>query len=369
MSIKIGILISEPQLPSQVWKNCATIAWEDAERRQILDYDIEFIEEEAEGLPTGSTQSVTEAWRRLADQGVLAIVGPATADNAMSVKTVADEYEVPTLSITATSFVASKWCFSVSWGSGPEDSFRMVDWLKAQNCSSMGVIWDTMWHSGEFVEFLQIAGKRAGIRVTTEERISMRIREMGTPSELQMNQARKALTNIRSTSPDALAVGTSLATAAVGRALNEMEWDVPVVCNNSLGIGRGPKAQGAMDGWVGTSIYDERNIIASQFLAEYEKRHGAVYHTDFQITAHDAFRMLFEGLSLAPIMTRQGLHDGLEKIRLFPSGIGSPGAYLGFGTYDHRALKGLNMIVLRRILSEGAWERVDDIPYACLSTE
>ena len=335
----------------------------------MLDYDVEFVEAEGEGLPTGSTQSVTDAWKRLADQGVMAIVGPAAADNAMAVRDVADEYEVPTLSITATSYVSSEWCFSVSWGSGPEDSFRMVDWLKAQGVSSMGIIWDTMWHSGEFVEFLRIAARRAGVRITSEERISMRIREMGTPSELQMKQAREAVTNIRTTGAQSLAVATALATSAVGRALNETDWKVPVICNNSLGIGRGPKAQGSMDGWVGTSVLDERNSIGQRFLAEYEKRHGAVYHTDFQLSCHDGFRILFEGLSLAPIMTRKGVHDGLEKVRMLPSGMGSPGTYLGFGTYDHRGLKGKDAIVLRRILPGGGWERVEDIPHASLGTE
>ncbi|MCS3835673.1 ABC-type branched-subunit amino acid transport system substrate-binding protein [Pseudomonas sp. JAI111] len=369
MTLKIGILVSEPQLPSEVWRNCAMIALEDAQRREILDYDIEFVEAEAEGLPTGDTQSVTDAWKRLADQGVVAIVGPAAADNAMAVKEMADEYKVPTISITATSYVTSEWCFSVSWGSGPEDAFRMVDWLKSQGVTSMGIIWDTMWHSGEFVEFLRIAGKRAGIRITCEERISMRIREMGTPSDLQMRQAREAISNIRASGPQALAVATALATSAVGRVLNETDWDVPVVCNTSLGIGRGPKAQGSMDGWVGTSVYDERNVVGERFLKEYEKRHGAVYHTDFQLSCHDAFRVLFEGLSLAPIMTRRGLCEGLEKIRMLPSGMGGPGTYLGFGTYDHRALKGKDAIVLRKIIPGGKWERVEGIAHASLATD
>ena len=369
MTLKIGILVSEPQLPPEVWRNCGQIALEEAQKREILDYDVEFVEAEGEGLPTGSTQSVTDAWKRLADQGVIAIVGPAAADNAMAVKEVADESQVPTVSITATSYVTSEWCFSVSWGSGPEDAFRMIDWLKAQGVKSVGIIWDTMWHSGEFVEFLRIAGKRVGIRVTSEERISMRIREMGTPSELQMRQAREAIANIRSSGPDALAVATALATSAVGRALNETDWKVPVVCNNSLGIGRGPKAQGSMDGWVGTSVFDERNAIGQRFLAKYEKRHGAVYHTDFQLSCYDAFRILFEGLSLAPIMTRRGVYEGLEKVRMFPSAMGGPGTYLGYGTYDHRALKGKDAIVLRRILPGGGWERVDDIAHASLATE
>lgn len=369
MTLKIGILVSEPQLPPEVWRNCGQIALEDAQRREILDYDVEFVQAEGEGLPTGSTQSVVDAWKSLVDQGVIAVVGPAAADNAMAIKEAADQYKVPTVSITATSYVTSEYCFSVSWGSGPEDAFRMIDWLKAQGISSVGIIWDTMWHSGEFVEFLRIAGKRAGIRVTSEERISMRIREMGTPSDLQMRQARQAIANIRSTGPQALAVATALATSAVGRALNETDWNVPVVCNNSLGIGRGPKAQGSMDGWVGTSVFDERNVIGSRFLAEYERRHGAVYHTDFQLSCHDAFRILFEGLSLAPIMTRRGVYEGLEKVRMLPSGMGGPGTYLGYGTYDHRALKGKDAIVLRRILPGGGWERVDDIPHASLATE
>ncbi|MFU2325043.1 ABC transporter substrate-binding protein [Pseudomonas sp. NFX98] len=369
MTLKIGILVTEPQLPPEVWRNCAAIALEDAQRREILDYDIEFIEAVGEGLPTGSTQSVTDAWKYLMDQGVVAIVGPAAADNAMAVREQADLYQVPTISITATSYVSSQWCFSVSWGSGPEDAFRMVDWLKAKGISSMGIVWDTMWHSGEFVEFLRIAGKRAGIRVTSEERISMRIREMGTPGELQMRQAREAVANIRSTGPEALAVATTLGTCAIGRALNETDWRPSVVCNSSLGIGRGPKAQGSMDGWVGTTVYDERNAIGQRFLAEYEKRHGAVYHTDFQLSCHDAFRVLFEGLALAPIMTRRGLCEGLEKVRMLPSGMGGNGTYLGFGTHDHRALKGKDAIVLRKIIPGGKWERVDDIPHASLMVD
>lgn len=369
MTLKIGILVSEPQLPSDVWRNCGQIALEDAQRREILDYDVEFIEEDAEGLPTGSTQSVTDAFMRLAEQGVIAIVGPAAADNAMAVREVADAQQLPTVSITATSYVSSEYCFSVSWGSGPEDAFRMIDWLKAQGISRVGIVWDTMWHSGEFVEFLRIAGSRVGIRITSEERISMRIREMGTPSDFQMRQARDAIANIRSTGAQALAVATTLATSAVGRALNETDWNIPVVCNNSLGIGRGPKAQGSMNGWVGTSVYDERNIIGKRFLDEYEKRHGSVYHTDFQLSCHDAFRILFEGLALAPIMTRRGVYEGLEKVRMLPSGMGGPGTYLGYGTYDHRALKGKDAIVLRRILPGGGWERVDDVAHASLGTE
>ncbi|MFU2325044.1 ABC transporter substrate-binding protein [Pseudomonas sp. NFX98] len=360
MSAKIGILITEPQLSPEVWRNCAAIALEDAHRREILDYDVEFIEAHGEGLPTGSTQSVTDAWKELADQGALAIIGPATADNAMAVRQMADQYQVPTISITATSYVASEWCFSVSWGSGPEDAFRMVDWLKVNGISSMGIVWDTMWHAGEFVEFLKIAGKRANINVTSTERVS--VFGAKEASRDPMAQARQAIANIRSTAPQALAVASTIATIPLSLALKESGWQIPVVCNNSLGAGREPRAQGAMDGWVGTSVYDERNAIAQRFLDNYEKRHGAAIRTDFLLSCHDAFRALFEGLALAPIRTRSGLHEGLEKVRMLPSGMGSPGTYLGFGTFDHRALKGNGAIVLRTILPGGKWQRLEDLP-------
>lgn len=369
MSLKIGILVSEPQLRGEVWRNCAAIAWEDAQRRQLLDYEIEFIEETAEGLPTGSADSVIDAWKRLADQGVIAVVGPATADNAVAVSEVASEYGVPTISTTSTSYVSSNWCFSVSWGSAPEEAFRMVDWLKAQKCSSMGIIWDTMWHSGEFVEFLDIAGKRSGIRVTADERVSMRILDPGKPTDLQISQCREALKDIRATNPDSLAVATTLASAAVGEVLSEMDWDIPVVCNISLAAGLRPgKANENMAGWVGASIYDERNVLAQDFMKTYNEKFGEIFSADFQLSTYDAFRILFEGMSLAPIMLRRGVREGLEKVRMFPSCCGSPGTYLGYGTYDHRGLKGKEMIVLRRLLHGGTWERVDDIPYVSLST-
>lgn len=49
---------------------------------------------------------------------------------------------------------------------------------------------------------------------------------------------------------------------------------------------------------------------------------------------------------------------------MLPAGIGAPGTYLGLGTYDHRVLKGGDMIVLRRIVPGGGWERLDGIPHA-----
>ncbi|MCS3835675.1 ABC-type branched-subunit amino acid transport system substrate-binding protein [Pseudomonas sp. JAI111] len=368
MTLKIGILIAEPQLSPEVWRNSGQIALEQAQRCELLDHDIEFVEVEADGLPFGSTQAVIDAWKRLEREGVVAIVGPAAADNAMAIRELADTQGIATLSTTATSYFPNEWCFSVSWGSSPEDAYRMVDWLRSQGASSMAIVRDDMWHSGEFVEFLRIAGRQAGLRITAEERIAMPLRKDG-PRHDALGRTCEAIANLRSSQPDSLAVATTITTAMVGHALRRTGWQIPVVCNNSLGAGRDPRTQGAMDGWVGTSVYDERNIIGQRYLDEYEQRHGPLIRTDFQLSCHDAFRVLFEGLALAPIMTRQGVRKGLERVRMLPSSMGTPGTYLGLGEHDHRALKGKDATVLRRLTPNGGWDRIDDIAHISLAID
>ena len=57
-------------------------------------------------------------------------------------------------------------------------------------------------------------------------------------------------------------------------------------------------------------------------------------------------RLLGEALARAQHLTRDGVRDGLESVKHLPATCGREGTLMGFGYYDHAALKG-EYLVLR----------------------
>ena len=64
------------------------------------------------------------------------------------------------------------------------------------------------------------------------------------------------------------------------------------------------------------------------------------------VAAYDIGRLLGAALALADEPTRDGLREGLERVKRMPAASGKPGTVMGFGQWDHAALKG-DALVLR----------------------
>jgi hypothetical protein len=62
---------------------------------------------------------------------------------------------------------------------------------------------------------------------------------------------------------------------------------------------------------------------------------------------HDLGQLVAEGLARAPELTREGVRDGLELVKLVPAAEGRAGTTLSFGHRDHGALHG-EYLVLRQ---------------------
>ncbi len=60
----------------------------------------------------------------------------------------------------------------------------------------------------------------------------------------------------------------------------------------------------------------------------------------------DMGRMLGEGIVLADERTPAGVRVGLERVKRLPASSGKAGTTMGFGDWDHAALKG-EYLVLR----------------------
>ena len=57
------------------------------------------------------------------------------------------------------------------------------------------------------------------------------------------------------------------------------------------------------------------------------------------VAAYDIGRLLGEGLVSTTHLTREGLRDGLESVKRLPASSGLEGTTMGFGNYDHGALR------------------------------
>ena len=79
--------------------------------------EIELVTEIAEGHPRGTPESVAAALRTLADQDVIAVIGPAISDNALTCVPVTDELRAAVDQLDrARSRRAASGCSTTRWG-------------------------------------------------------------------------------------------------------------------------------------------------------------------------------------------------------------------------------------------------------------
>jgi branched-chain amino acid transport system substrate-binding protein len=63
------------------------------------------------------------------------------------------------------------------------------------------------------------------------------------------------------------------------------------------------------------------------------------------VAAYDIGRLLGAALVRCHHLTRGGLRDALERVKQLPAASGVEGTTMGFGRYDHGALKGRYLVL------------------------
>jgi hypothetical protein len=115
---------------------------------------------------------------------------------------------------------------------------------------------------------------------------------------------------------------------------------------NSAGLrGYEPSFGAAIDGWVYIDMVADDNRV----LAELRSASGGAAAVSAMTLAvgHDLGQLVAEGLARAPELTRVGVRDGLELVKLVPAAEGRAGTTLSFGRCDRGALHG-EYLVLRQ---------------------
>jgi ABC-type branched-subunit amino acid transport system substrate-binding protein len=298
-----------------------------------IDRPIEFVHRHVDGLPLGTERAVVNGFRELDDEGVLAIVGPSISDNGLIVQPLADTARLPCINYTGGERTRGEWMFHYQIGSLEEEPSILARRLAQRGLRSAAVIFDNSPVGRRYAECFDDARTSLGLELTGSSAIS--------PLSEDVTEV---ASRMRDTGPDALVyLGLGVASRAVALALAAIGWDVPVVANSSLMFGYARPDW--RDGWKGWEYIDgiaDDNAMRAELAAK--SKHTAA--GPVLCGAYDMGRLLGEAIARAHHLTREGIKEGLERVKQLPATTGVDGTTMGFGTYDHAALKG-GYLVLR----------------------
>ena len=327
----IGILYDFPQ-------HDAGAGFEEAVRQGLqevdLDRPVELLPRQAAGLPGGTAHDVHRKFDELVDAGVLAIIGPAISDNGLLVRDWADAARVPCINYTGGEKTRSGFMFHYQVGSLAEEPILLAENLRARELHSAVVIHDKSPVGAAYVSAFEGACARTGVEVVGRSGISPLAEEAGA-----------IVDRLRQPKPDALVyLGLGAASRAVSLAIADAGWDVTVVANSALMFGYARKDwRAGFDGWTYVDTVSDGNV-RRQALSERSPKSAA---GPVGVAAYDIGRLLAEALARAVHLTGDGVKEALEDVKRLPAATGYEGTTMGFGNYDHAALKG-GYLVLRQ---------------------
>jgi branched-chain amino acid transport system substrate-binding protein len=331
LPVRVGLLYDYPQMGDLFLKSLQ-LGIDEVAATGRLDRDVELIERQARGLPSGSEAEVVHAFDELDDEDVVAIVGPSISDNALFVAPLCDAAGIPAINYSGGERTRSQWMFHYQVGSLEEEPPVLAQRMVARGFRTAAVIFDQSPVGRRYAECFEAARARLGLEVT------------GTASISSLAEsADDILSRLREGSPDVLVyLGLGVSSRAVALARGSLGWDVPVLANSALMFGYARPDW--RDGWAGWEYLDgvaDDNQMRAR-LREKSKRAAA---GPIGCAAYDMGRLVGEAIARAGHLTRAGLKEGLERVKQLPATSGVDGTTMGFGTYDHAALKGQYLVL------------------------
>jgi ABC-type branched-subunit amino acid transport system substrate-binding protein len=332
--VLIGVLYDFPQHDGGTsFEAALRLGIEEVAATGRLDRDVEFVARPAAGLPSGTEHDVRAKFTELVDEGSVLVVGPAISDNALIVAPLADDARVPCINYTGGQRTRSEWMFHYQVGSLEEEPIVLAQRMFDRKLLRTAIVFDQSPVGRGYAEAFESARGRLGLEVTGSTAIS----------PLAEN-ANDVLARLRIGEPDVLLyLGLGMASRAVSLALAELSWDVPVIANSALMFGYArPDWRDGFRGWEYIdTIADDNDVRAA--LAERSPQSAA---GPIGCAAYDMGRLIGEAIAGCEHLTRAGIADGLRRVKHLFAASGHRGTLMGFGHYDHAALKG-HYLVLR----------------------
>jgi ABC-type branched-subunit amino acid transport system substrate-binding protein len=298
-----------------------------------LDRDIDIVSRQAAGLPGGTEHDVRTKYAELIAEGVLLVIGPSISDNALIVAPDTDEAGVPAINYTGGQRTRSEWMFHYQVGSLEEEPIVLAERMVTRGLRRAAILFDQSPVGRGYVEAFEAARARLALEVTGTATVSPLAED-----------ASDVLARLRTGEPDVLVyLGLGVTSRAVSLGRAALGWDVPVLANSALMFGYArPDWRDGYAGWEYIDTIADDNTQRAALREVSPRAAGG----PIGCAAYDMGRLVAEAVARCEHLTRAGVAEGLRKVKHLPASSGHDGTVMGFGVYDHAALKG-HYLVLR----------------------
>lgn len=332
LPVRVGLLYDFPQ-GDDLFEHALHLGLAEVAASGRADRGFELVARQVRGLPSGSEHEVVAGFRALEEAGVVVVVGPSISDNALVAAPLADEYRVPAINYSGGERTRSEWMFHYQVGSLEEEPPLLARRMVERGLRRAAVLYDRSPVGRGYADAFEAARLRLGIDVVASVAISPLAEDVGT-----------VLAQLRAGDPDVLVYfGLGVASRAVALARQALGWDVPVLANSALMFGYArPDWRDGYAGWEYVDTVADDNEVRAALRGRSRRAAGG----PIGCAAYDIGRLVGEAVARAEHLTRAGVADALRRVKGLPAASGHGGTTMGFGVYDHAALKG-PFLVLR----------------------
>lgn len=302
------------------------------ETRRYFDRPVELLAVHARGLPAGAAREVQHGFEQLADAGVLAVLGPSISDNALVVRPLTEQRMVPAINYSGGERTRGPWMFHYQVGSLQEEPVVLADHIAGRRLSSVAVAHDHSAVGRGYAEAFAHACAWRDVEVVSSAAVSPLAEDLSP-----------VVRRFRAAAPECVCyLGLGVAARSLALSLAAEHWDVPVVANSSLMFGYARKDWRAQwEDWTYVDTVSDANPWR-RALGERSPRSAA---GPIGVAAYDMGRLLGEALERVSHLTADGVRQALEEVKAIPAASGRPGTVMGFGPWDHGALKGPYLVL------------------------
>jgi branched-chain amino acid transport system substrate-binding protein len=332
--VLLGVLYDYPQADGgALFEQSLRLGIDEVGATGRLDRPVEVLPRHAHGLPSGSAHELERVFVELAETGVLAVVGPSVSDNGLLVRDLADSMGIPCINYTGGEITRGRYVFHYQVGSLEEEPVVLARHLARRALKSVGLAHDQTPVGRGYAAAFAEACTDFGIETVAT-----------APVPALADDISPVVRRLRSADPDAVVyLGLGVVARALALGLAKEGWRVPVVANSALMFGYAMREWRAdWEGWVYVDTISDDNEVRAG-LARQAPRLAA---GPIGVAAYDIGRLFAQALARSAHLTRDGIRDGFEHIKQLPAASGLNGTTMGFGNWDHGALKG-NYLVLR----------------------
>ncbi|API61106.1 hypothetical protein BSL82_11650 [Tardibacter chloracetimidivorans] len=326
----------------QPFFDAATLAFENALEDGVIDRAVQIVVRDVDGLPTGNVHEVLNAWKELANEGCVAIIGPHISENAIALKHyIETEGRVPSIGWPGTDVWQGEWTFALNQGSLVEEGCLMANFLAHRKARKVITVAERSAIGGEYLEYLRRAADFEGLNLGEHFTISQ--------IEVNLDMIVEAM---RATGADAVAYcGFGVPINRLARAMRKIGWQPLTIL--TTGFLTTPLIEGGMrgaHGFYGLDLYDEENPLTREFTESFEKRFGYRAANYYTVTGYDIANVVAHGIGYGHPISPAGVKRGMELVKYLPAVSGGPGTLISYAPYVRRGWMGKDYLVVREAI-------------------